>query len=252
MDVGGRGRGLSKLKKKLEAAFCALGDKPLDSAASTAKKRYSELVSNAAALVVASEFRARGLKEARPALPGEVDSSGAERRMAGGIGAKKVDVTWSTEESGLLLAISIKSINFRDGSSKNFQKNLTNRRGDMLFESVTLHRRFPYSVLGGIFFLDAQAESDATTRRQSTFRNAHDRFALFTGREDPAGRDEQYENLFICLLDASSCGSNTRLYRVGDLSVEVTFEEAFDDLLKRVALRNPDFYRFDEGRLKKV
>ena len=72
-------------------------------------------------------------------------------RAAGGIGAKKVDVTWATEEGGLLLGISIKGINFRDRRSKNFQKNLTNRRGDMLFEAVTLHRRFPYAVLGGLF-----------------------------------------------------------------------------------------------------
>src|SRR3546814_5928739 len=76
--------------------------------------------------------------------------SGAERRMAGGIGAKKVDVTWATEESGLLLGISIKTINFRDVRTRNFQKSLTNRRGDMLIEAVTLHRRFPYAVLAGL------------------------------------------------------------------------------------------------------
>ncbi|MEZ5587760.1 MAG: hypothetical protein R3E46_11880 [Sedimenticolaceae bacterium] len=42
--------------------------------------------------------------------------------MAGGIGAKKVDVTWATEEGGLLLGISIKTINFRDNKTKNFQR----------------------------------------------------------------------------------------------------------------------------------
>ena len=78
--------------------------------------------------------------------------SGAERRMDGGLGAKKVDVTWATEHSGLLLAISIKTVNFRDRKTANFQKNLTNRRNDMLFESTTLHRRFPYAALGGFFF----------------------------------------------------------------------------------------------------
>lgn len=39
---------------------------------------------------------------------GPSSKSGAERRMSGGIGAKKVDVTWATEEGGLLLALSIK------------------------------------------------------------------------------------------------------------------------------------------------
>jgi hypothetical protein len=80
-----------------------------------------------------------------------------------------VDVTWTTEESGLLLGISVKTINFRDGRSKNFQKNLTNRRGDMVGEALTLHRRFPYGVVAGFLFLDKDAKSDQTEQRKSTF-----------------------------------------------------------------------------------
>jgi hypothetical protein len=195
-------------------------------------------------------LRYRGLKEARPAPPGVLDVSGAERRMAGGIGAKKVDVTWATEESGLLLGISIKSINFRDIRSGNFQKNLTNRRGDMLFEGVTLHRRFPYAVLGGLFFLDAQAEHDATKRRRSTFLNAHSRFRLFTGRDDPGGRDEQYEHLYIALLDASAGCANYRIFCVGDCDNEVPLDRVMEDLLKATAIRNPDFYEYYDGQLR--
>ena len=139
------------------AALKTLGEKPLDAVPRAHKQNYSQHVSEKTAVAIAEELRQRGLVGARPALPGDLDLSGAERRMAGGIGAKKVDVTWATEESGLLLAISVKSINFRDRRSRNFQKNLTNRRGDMLFESVTLHRRFPYAVLGGFLFLDKDA-----------------------------------------------------------------------------------------------
>ena len=146
------------------AGLRKLGPKPPDTAAQTEKKRYSERVSHAIAAAFAEELRKRGMKEALPASPGEVGTSGAERRMAGGIGAKKVDVTWSTEESGLLLGISVKSINFRDSRTRNFQKNLINRRGDMLIEGVTLHRRFPYAVLAGFFFLDKEAANDGTTK----------------------------------------------------------------------------------------
>jgi hypothetical protein len=227
-----------------------LGDKPPDTSSRETKKRYSELVSAAVAVALADELRHRGLKEARPAPPGLLDASGAERRMAGGIGAKKVDVTWSTEESGLLLGISIKSINFRDRRTSNFQKNLANRRGDMLFEGVTLHRRFPYSVLGGLFFLDAGAEHDGTNRRRSTFLNAHSRLKLFTGRDDPAGRDEQYEHLYVLLLDASSTHANFRMFCVGDPVNEVPVERALEDLLKATAVRNPDFYEYDNGVLR--
>lgn len=241
---------MSRVDDLLKAALIGLGDKPADNSAATVKKRYSERVSAVTANAIAQELRHRGLREARPAPPGLLDSSGAERRMAGGIGAKKVDVTWATGESGLLLGISIKSINFRDQSTGNFQKNLTNRRGDMLFEAVTLHRRFPYAVLGGLFFLDAGAEHDATSRRRSTFLNAHNRLKLFTGRNDPGGRDEQYEHLYILLLEASATVATYRAFCVGDPDNEVSLDRALEDLLKATAVRNPDFYDYDNGVLR--
>jgi hypothetical protein len=231
-------------------AFSGLGPKPPDSAEQKVKRRYSERVSEVAALALAEELRLRGLREARPAGPGELDSSGAERRMAGGLGAKKVDVTWATEEAGLILAISIKSINFRDFRTKNFQKNLVNRRGDMLMEAVTLHRRFPYAVLGAFFFLDKDAENDYTARRKSTFTNAHARLRLFTGRNDPAGRDEQFERFYLMLLDASSSHAQIRAYEVGKHLELISLSDILDELLKIAAERNPDFYEFEKGNLR--
>ena len=82
------------------AALKTLGEKPFDSATRDDKQKYSQQVSEKTAVAIAEELRQRGLAGARPALPGDLDLSGAERRMAGGIGAKKVDVTWATEESG--------------------------------------------------------------------------------------------------------------------------------------------------------
>ncbi|MCE6952403.1 hypothetical protein LAZ29_15825 [Cereibacter sphaeroides] len=240
---------MAAIDDKLEQALRGVGVKPDASASATEKKAYSEAISHRVAHAVAAEFRERGLTGTRPAPPGEFDSSGAERRMAGGIGAKKVDVTWATEESGLLLGISIKTINFRDRKTGNFQKNLTNRRGDMLFEGVTLHRRFPYAVLGGLLFLDRGAASDGTAKRRSTFLNAHSRFRLFTGRDDPAGREEQYERLYILLLEASPGAASVEAYRVGNPADIVPMEEVIAELVDLVALRNPDFYESDGGVL---
>ena len=236
----------------LEAALEAVGDKPPDSAGISVKKAYSESISAAVALAVAGELSHRGLKGVRPVPPGQIDTSGAERRMAGGIGAKKVDVTWATEEGGLLLGLSIKTINFRDAKSKNFQKNLTNRRGDMLFEAVTLHRRFPYAVLGGLFFLDEGAANDQTERRSSTFINAHNRLQLFTGRADPGGRDEQYERLYLILLDASSSHAKFTAHLVGQPDCPVPMPQILNELLSITALRNPDFYEYSNGKLIQV
>ena len=237
------------IDERLERSLKSVGDKPSDASAAPIKKAYSEKISGAVAHAVAEDLRERGLTSARPGPSGARDTAGAERRMAGGIGAKKVDVTWATEEAGLLLGTSIKTINFRDGRTGNFQKNLTNRRGDMLFEAVTLHRRFPYAVLGGLFFLDRGARHDGTRRRRSTFLNAHDRFRLFTGRTDPGGRDEQYERLYIVLLDASSSHANAHAYPVGEPDERIEMARVLDELIADVAVRNPDFYRYEGGTL---
>ena len=112
----------------------------------------------------------------------------------------------------------------------------------MLFEAVTLHRRFPYAVLGGVFFLDAGAEHDGTLQRRSTFLNAHSRMRLFTGRSDPAGRDEQYERMYIALMNASSESADFRLFHAGDPGEEVSLDDAFTDLTRIISERNPDLY----------
>ena len=105
---------VARIDNLLTAALKALPPKPPDTATLQAKRRYSEAMSAKVAIALAEELRRRGMREARPSGPGEVGGSGAERRLAGGIGAKKVDVTWATEESGLLLGISVKTIYFRD------------------------------------------------------------------------------------------------------------------------------------------
>jgi len=241
---------VARIDDLLEAALKGLPAKPADTASQADKKRYSERVSEVVAQAIAEDLRQRGLREARPAPPGHLDSSGAERRMAGGLGAKKVDVTWATEEAGLLLAISIKSINFKDSRTANYQKNLVNRRGDMLMEAVTLHRRFPYAVLAAFFFLDKGAELDNTERRKSTFINAHARLKLFTGRNDPAGRDEQFERFYLFLLDAAPTAVNIRAYEVGKPGHPLSLDMIMEELLSIAAERNPDFYEMDGGNLR--
>lgn len=230
-----------------------LPEKPGDSASQAEKKRYSEILSQRVAVGLAAELRRRGFAEVRPTSEASArdEASGTERRMAGGIGAKKVDVTWATEESGLLFAVSIKSINFRDARSQNLQKNLTNRRGDMLFETVTLHRRFPYAVIVGFFFLSHEALLDETSRRKSTFLNAHQRLKLFTGRNDPSGRDEQLERLYVVLLNPDSAAPSAEIFLAGEPQESISLTDVIQDWMELVVERNPDFYEVLEGRLKK-
>lgn len=234
--------------ERLLEGLAALLPKPPDSASREAKQYFSQQVSDITALRLAEALIGRGLVGTYP-IAGTGGKLGAERRLAGGIGAKRVDVSWATEQSGLLLGLSIKSINFRDGRSKNFQKNLTNRRGDLLFESTTLHRRFPYAVLGGFLILDAAAAADGTSRRKSTFENAGYHLRLFRGRRDPAGRDEQYEELFVALFESDPAHASVQVFGGVDLSTPTTLEAALESLVERLAERNSDFYELVGGQL---
>ncbi|MCT1909514.1 hypothetical protein [Brachybacterium paraconglomeratum] len=242
----------SRIETALLGAIRSCGQKPADDTPQATKKNYNEKLSAAVALVVAQELRDRGMSEARPSGPGEVGASGAERRLAGGIGAKKVDVTWATEESGLLLAVSVKTILFRDSTTRNYQKNLTNRRADLLNEAVTLHRRFPYAVLSAFLIFDAGAENDDTSRRKSTFENAGPRLRLFTGRRDPSGRDEQYEKFYVLLADLNVFQPSLRAYEVNDLTTQVPLDTVFEDLVTLLGERNFDLYEGMDGQVRKT
>jgi hypothetical protein len=243
---------VTRIDNLLVQAVKAAGPKPPDDAAQGQKNPWVGKLSNNLALAFADELRHRGMTEARPAGPGDIGLSGAERRLAGGIGSKRVDVTWATEESGLLLACSVKTIMFRDGHSGNFQKNLTNRRSDLIFEAVTLHRRFPYAVLSGWLFLDAQAADDYTDRRKSTFENVFPRFRLFTGRQEPTGREDQFERLYVLLVDPNPFSPRIDCYHVADQTQKVDIGQALNEQVELVGERNFDLYETADGKIRRI
>ena len=243
---------MARIDDLLVEAIKAAGPKPADDAPQREKNPWALKISTTLALAIAQELRERGMEGARPGEPGGPGLSGAERRLAGGLGAKKVDVTWATEESGLMLACSIKTIMFRDGQSGGFQKNLTNRRADLLFESTTLHRRFPFAVVSGFFFFDKEAAADDTPRRNSTFDNVFPRFNLFTGRADPSDRDEQFERLYALLVDSNPFAPSVICYEVNNPLEPVELQTAFDELVMLTVERNFDMYESaDDGKIRK-
>ncbi|MFD9889717.1 hypothetical protein ACFWY9_10260 [Amycolatopsis sp. NPDC059027] len=199
-------------------------------------------MSHALAAAFGQELRDRGMDGARPGGDGLVGVSGAGRRIAGSLLSKKIDVTWTTEESGLLLGISLKTINFRDGNSGNYQKNLTNRRGDLAVEAMTLHGRFPYAVLAGLLILDKGATTDNTAKRNSTFTNAFPKVRSLTDRGKPSGQEEQFERCYIMVVDANPFQPSLECYHAKDPVNAVPLEAVFDDLVALVLERNFEFY----------
>ena len=233
----------------LREAIRKAGSRPGLSAPRADKKRYAELVSQQMALVVAQELRNRGLDLTLPSNL-KRGKKGGERRIAGGLGDKKVDVSFATERGGLILAVSIKTISFPDEKTQNYQKNLQNRKGDLIFEVTTLHKRFPYAVVGGLFFLYEDAKTDHKGRaRISTFERAHQVFKVFNARSGHRNEESRFEYLAIGLYGANP--PRYKLYPAGDPRRAITFGQFLEELLQAVAERNPEDLVFHKGRMWK-
>lgn len=142
------------------------------------KKAYSERLSHLLAEEVAAGLRSVGFRNVKPDEHGR-----KEKAFQGGLGLKKVDVSYSDERHGLQLAVSIKSICYPP-----FGKNLKNRFSDLCTEAITLHMRFPYSVVCALFAFPVGADQDVTPRRpQSSFERARRLLATISDRRDQTG-----------------------------------------------------------------
>lgn len=76
---------------------------------------------------------------------------------------------------------------------------------------------------------------------------------MFTGRDDPTGRDEQYERLYLVLVDANPFKPSLRCFRVDQAGAETTLDEIMHDLVQLVLERNPDFFEpSTEGGIQRV
>ncbi len=107
-------------------------------------------------------------------------------------------------------------------------------------------------MLAALLIFDAAAEHDGTGRRKSTFLNAGPRLRLFTGRQDPAGRDEQYEKFYVLLADLNDTAPSIRAYEANNLTHEVPLSEAFDTLVALIGERNFDLYEGLDGTVVKA
>jgi hypothetical protein len=230
----------------LKEAIFKAGPRPEDDAPQAAKKNYAERLSNEVALTIAEVLRNKGFKNCCP----DPLTGGREKQFPGGLGAKKVDVSFSNDTAGLLLGISIKSINFADGKTGNYRKNLTNRRGDMMFEATTLHMRFPYAVLGGLILLHEGALSDTTGKARTTFQRTHYIYRTFNHRASHTDAPEKFEHLAIAIYRDDPV--TVDIYPLGDETHTISLDEFLDSLGNSLAERNPDHFEYLDGQLTKA
>ena len=213
-------------------AIRSAGPIPPDSAARDAKKAYAETLSRGLAEEIAAGMRGAGFAGTKP-LRGEP----GEKEFHGGLGSKKVDVSYSDERHGLIQAVSVKSICFQP-----FGKNLKNRFGDLCTEAITLHMRFPYATVCMFFAFPASADGDTTERRsRSTFRRAMKLLSTVGGRNGYTDAGEKFENITLMLFQPLVAPDSAPAFKLFDAMTEeeLTEEQYFVRLRDQHDIRNP-------------
>lgn len=205
-----------------EDALRHAGPRPADGADRDLKKNYSERLSNAIAVLLASKLRASGRFDSILPMP---DGSGRETGSASGSNKKikKTDVRYATPDTGLELLVSIKTLNFRDAKKDRatgrltigrYTKNMVRNDHELRAEAMDHHERFPYAVLIGIFFIPIDACDDGTNDK-SSFAHAVMTFRPRAGRADTSDPAAKFERFFIGLYDANdSSGTHVGFFDV--------------------------------------
>lgn len=213
-------------------AVKAVGPMPPDDAKAPVKKRYSEQLSAALAVEVAEGLGTVGFPGCVP-----VRGGAGEKTFHGGLGPKQVDVSYSDEQHGLMLAVSIKTI-----GCPPYGKNLTNRFYDLCPEAISLHMRFPYAVVCALFGLPLGANEDLTPRRKvTTFRRGMKLLSTISERGDHAGPPEKFENTTMILYQPVTDGGEEPWLKLIDTTTgnELSEEEYFLLLRRLFDERNP-------------
>jgi hypothetical protein len=160
------------------------------------KKNYAETLSRR----LARHF-ADALRSSFSGILPDASGKGQESRVRSSKGFKKLDVNYSTVELGLGLGVSIKTINFRDPTTKRYTKNYTRVDGEFRAEASDYHERQPYAVMIGIVFLPIDSCDDGNKRTPSSFGQAVQIFRFRSNRQSPKDAAMLFERVFLGLYE---------------------------------------------------
>lgn len=241
----------------------AAGTRPLDTAPTTAKKNYSQRLSEGFALLMANKLRTAD-PIFRDILP-SADGRGQESRSVSGANKKlkKTDVRYSTRDGGLELLASIKTLNFKnskiDRKSRQlvvgrYTKNMVRNDHELRAEAMEHHERFPYAVLAAIFLIPADSCDDGV-QEISSFAHAILTFRPRAGRVYPTDPRELFERFFIGLYDHSGPDAGeiafydvttARPPKRGRPSSLLSLDEMISETVKSFGVRNRRYIEWAE------
>lgn len=159
------------------------------------KKNFAQRYSTAIA-----QKTADALRSGFPGIYPDAEGRGHESKSAGASGKKKLDVNYSTTISGLELAVSIKTINFRDEVTGRYTKNARRVDGELRAEAQDCHKRQPFSVLAAYVFMPLDSATDGKNGTSSLKHNTNV-FMRRGGRVTTKNSSSLFELVFIGLYD---------------------------------------------------
>lgn len=151
------------------------------------------------------------VKDLTGRMPGVTASA---QRNAGSVrGPKQLDVNFSTQTSGLLLGISLKSVHIRETTgAKRYTHNFKRNEEELRIEASGYHKRQPYAVMAGILFLPFDACEDGKKNNPSSFGSWVRHLRPYAGRVEPQDDVDRFERIFIGLYELD--GSDLRFFDV--------------------------------------
>ena len=166
------------------------------------KGAYAVRFADAAAAAIAVDLapRMRGIE------------ASSKRVATSALGAKQLDVNFSTPATGLALGISLKSVHIREATgAQRYTHNKKRNEEELRIEAIGYHKRQPYAVMVGVLFLPFDSCDDAKAG-SSSFGSWVRHLRPYSGRQGPHDDVDRFEKIYIALYEPD--GTDMRFFDV--------------------------------------
>jgi hypothetical protein len=177
-------------------------------------KKIKPMVSEALSFAIYfAKYMGAEIAQALVALDGGFEGTQSGENPSRAVrGLKRVDLNFSTRQSGLGLAMSFKSVHFGEEANGDagFTHNMKRNDEELRVEATGHHLRQPYAVMVAVVFLPLESCFDYDT---SSFGSWVEYLWPLRGRDAPEDPPDRFELVFIGLYSRS--GDSLGFYEIG-------------------------------------